>query len=67
MLRHSLRFFLGQLGKERQRNGLDTEKIQEATKFLNDLEFHKRLRNGFISQFFDRLLSDMIEKTNCKK
>ena len=45
MIRHSVHFFLGQLTKERPMR-FDSDKIYEATKFLNDLEFHKRLRIG---------------------
>jgi len=45
MIRHSVHYFLGQLAMERPMR-FHTDKICEATKFLNDLEFHKRLRNG---------------------
>ena len=45
MIRHSVHYFLGQLAKE-QPMRFDRNKIYEATKFLNNLEFHKRLRIG---------------------
>jgi len=45
MIRHSIHYFLGRLAME-QPMRYDKDKIYEATKFLNDLEFHKRLRIG---------------------
>ena len=48
MIRHSLRYFLGQLAKE-QPMRFDSDKIYKAKKFLNHLDFHKRLRIGYQS------------------
>ena len=45
MIRHSVHYFLGQLAMERPMR-FHTDKICEATTFLNGLEFHKRLRIG---------------------
>ena len=46
MIRHSVNAFLGQLAQERPMR-FELDKIYEATKFLNDFEFPKRLRIGY--------------------
>ena len=51
MIRHSVHFFLGQLAKE-QPLRFESEKIYQATKFLNDPGFHKRLRIGYRDSIF---------------
>ena len=50
MLRHSLNLFLRKLKKKYPEYRIDAElarKIVKAEKYLNDPNFHKRLRSGF--------------------
>ena len=47
MLRHSLNHFLGQLA-QKQPIRFDNDSLIKAIQYLNSLDFHKRLRTGFL-------------------
>ena len=64
MIRHSLNYFLAQLAKERPMR-FDNEILGQTIQFLNSLDFHKKLRNGYkanISIFV--IYSSYIKKIN---
>ena len=61
MIRHSLNYFLAQLGNE-QPSRFNKDILLKATQYLNDEnnDFHKRLRTGYSSLCKSRHLSPRI-------